>query len=89
MRLVLALPLLALAACNVTTDDKNDQMTIQYNEALAENTLDTATDKAGQIAGQIANDVQETGETIERKTENVDVDVDVRTDGEAANANAN
>ena len=32
MRMMFALPLLALAACQVTEDDQNDQVTVQYNQ---------------------------------------------------------
>ena len=94
MRMIIALPLLAaplvaLAACNVTTDDKNDQVTVQYNQDLAENAVADTANKAQEIAGEIGNDVKETSEKVQQKADNVDVDVDVKTDGEKANANAN
>ena len=37
MRIIFALPLLALAACQVTEDGQNDQITVQYNQDVAEN----------------------------------------------------
>ena len=85
MRLFLALPLLALAACQVTTDDKNDQMTIEYNQDVAENGIADAANTAEDLAGKVSNDVQETADKVENKADNVDVDVDVDTDGNKAN----
>ena len=85
MRLIFALPLLALAACQVTTDDKNDQMTIEYNQDVAEEGLADAANTAENLAGKVSNDVQQTADKVENKTENLDVNVDVDTDGNKAN----
>jgi len=85
MRMIIALPLLALAACQVTTDDKNDQMTIEYNQDVAENGIADAANTAEELAGKVSNDVQETADKVENKADNVDVDVDVDTDGNKAN----
>lgn len=73
MRILLALPLLALAACQVTKDDRNDTTTVAFNEDVAEN-----------AAADIANGAQEAGEAIANGAENVadkarNVDVDVDT----------
>ena len=82
MHRLFLLPMFALAACQVTEDDKNDQMTIQYNQDVAEN-----------AAADIANGAEEAGEAIANGAEgavdaarNVDVDVDVDTN-KADNAN--
>jgi hypothetical protein len=85
MRLFLALPLLALAACQVTKDDKNDQMTIEYNQDVAENGVADAANTAEDLVGKVVNDVEQTADKVESKTENLDVDVDVDTDGNKAN----
>ena len=85
MRLFLALPLLALGACQVTKDDKNDQMTIEYNQDVAENGVADAANTAEDLAAKVANDVEQTADKVENKTENLDVDVDVDTDGNKAN----
>ena len=53
MRTIIALPLLALAACQVTEDDQNDAITVQYNEDVAAN-----------AAEDIGNAAQEAGEAI-------------------------
>jgi hypothetical protein len=85
MRLILALPLLALGACQVTTDDKNDQMTIEYNQDVAENGIADAANTAEDLAGKVSNDVQQTADKVENKADNLDVKVDVDTDGNKAN----
>jgi hypothetical protein len=85
MRLIFALPLLALGACQVTTDDKNDQMTIQYNEDVAENGIADVANTAEDLAGKVSNDVEQTADKVQDKTQNLDVDVDVDTDGNKAN----
>ena len=85
MRLIFALPMLALGACQVTTDDKNDQMTIEYNQDVAENGIADAANTAEELAGKVSNDVQQTADKVENKTENLDVDVDIDTDGNKAN----
>ena len=79
MRLIFALPLLALSACQVTTDDKNDQMTIEYNQDVAEEGIADAANTAENLAGQVANDVEQTADKVENKADDIDVDVDVDT----------
>jgi hypothetical protein len=73
MRMMFALSLLTLTACQVTEDDKNDQITVQYNQDVAEN-----------AAADIANGAKEAGQAIATgageavdTAKNVDVDVDV------------
>lgn len=83
MRIMLTLPLLALAACQVTEDSANDQVTVQYNQDLAENTAADIANGAEEAGEAIANSARDAGEAIQ----NVDVDVDVDTNGQAANSN--
>ena len=85
MRILALLPLLALAACQVTKDETNDTVTAEYNGEVAEN----AAADAGNLAEEVANDVENTAAKIENRLDDVDVDVDVKTDGDKANANAN
>ena len=85
MRMIITLPLLALTACQVTTDDKNDQMTVEYNQDVAENGIADAANTAEELAGKISNDVQQTADKVENKADNLDVKVDVDTDGNKAN----
>jgi hypothetical protein len=85
MRIFVALPLLALAACQVTKDDANDSVTVEYNQDVAENGFEDAANLAGNVAATVANDVEQAAD----KVENTDIDVDVKTDGSNAEANTN
>lgn len=85
MRILIALPVLALAACNVTKDGANDQVTVEYNADVAEN----AVADVGNAAEEAANEVGQAAKDIGNKVENADVDLDVKTDGSKAEANAN
>jgi hypothetical protein len=85
---IIMLPLLVLAGCNVSTDDKNDTATVQYNQDLAENVAADVSNQAGAIVGHVANDVEQAADTVKNEVGSVDVDVDVSRNGDA-NANAN
>ena len=85
MRILTALPLLALAACQVTKDDANDSVTVEYNQDVAENGLEDAANLAGNVAGTVANDVQQAAD----KVGNTDIDVDVDTNGNKSDTNSN
>ena len=87
MRLTLLLPLFALSACQVTEDDQNDQVTIQYNEEVAENAMADVTNGAQEAGEAIANGVEGAAETA--KNVDVDVDVDTNTADGATTANSN
>ena len=73
MRILMALPLLALAACQVSKDEQNDTVSATFNEDVAQN----AASDVGNFAADVANDVTNTAEDIGDKAENVDVDVDM------------
>ena len=75
MRALLALPLLAMAACQVTKDDANDSVTVEYNQDVAENGLEDAGNLAENVGEAIANDVDEAAD----KAQNVEVEVDTNT----------
>jgi hypothetical protein len=90
MRLILALPLLALAACQVTKNEKNDTVSAEFNGDVAENSVAAATNTAENIAADITNDVKQTANKVENKTgevgnkaKNIDVDVNVSTSNKA------
>ena len=85
MRLVLALPLFALAACQVTEDGQNDQVTIQYNEEVAANAAEDIGNAAEEAGEAIANGTEEAVDTAR----NVDVDVDTNTADNDRTANSN
>ncbi len=86
MRITLALPLLLLGACQVTKDDANDQVTVEYNQDVAENAAADVANTAETIGADIANDVERTSDKVKNEVGDVDVDVDVDRD---APANAN
>ena len=75
MRILFAIPLLALAACQVSKDNSNGTTSVTYNSDLAENTAADIGNTAQNIAGDIGNDVQKTGDKIQ----NTDVNVKVNT----------
>ena len=72
MRALMMVPLLALAACQVTKDEQNDTVSATYNEDVAEN----AASDVGNFAEDVANDVENTADKIGDKAENVQVEVD-------------
>jgi hypothetical protein len=67
----IALPLLLLAGCKVTKDDQNDTITAEYNQEIAENGFEAATNEAGNIAEDIANDVQDTAAKVGNEADEV------------------
>ena len=81
MRLILALPLLTVAACSVENDSANDQMTLEYNQQRIENAARTARE----VGSGIGNVVESAGQAIENEVGDIDVDVDV-TRNKAGNA---
>ena len=78
--MIFALPLLSLAACNVTKDDGNDSVTVQYDQNTAENTAADIGNTAQNIAADIGNDVQKTGDKLQNKIGDTNVSVKVNHD---------
>ena len=77
MRAAIILPVLLLGACQVSTDDANDSMTVAYNQDVAENAASDVANTAGTIAEDIGNDVERTSDKVQNEVGDVDVDVDV------------
>ena len=73
MRTLIALPLLALAACQVS--EGNNAVTVSYNEDVAENAVEDVANAAEEAGEAIANGAEEAVDTAR----NVDVDVDTNT----------
>ena len=71
--LIILAPALLLGACQVTDDKANDQVSISYNQEVAENAGATALNTVDQAAGAIINDTKEAGAAVR----NLDVDVKV------------
>ena len=84
MRILLAMPLLLLGACQVSKDDANDSVTVAYNEDVAANAAADVANTAENIAGHIGNDVERTTD----KVQNSDVDVNVNHNGETHTTNS-
>jgi hypothetical protein len=76
MRILIAIPaLLALGACNVSTD--NNAVTVQYDQNTAANALEDVGNTAQNIAADIGNDVSNTADKVQNKVGNSDVSVNV------------
>jgi hypothetical protein len=80
MRIVLAIPLLLLGACQVSKDENNGTTSVTYNSDVAENAAADIGNTAQNIAADIGNDVKKTGDKLENKIGNTDVSVNVNHD---------
>ena len=89
MRILLAAPLLLLAACEVTENDTNGTTTVEFNQVVAEEGARDAANKAGEIAGTIANDVEQSAQKVKNEVGDVNVDVDVNRNKSEPATNAN
>ena len=86
MRLILALPLLAAAGCNVDNDTANDQMTLEYNQQRIEDAAATAARTAKEVGSSVGNVAATTGRAIGNEVGDIDVDLNVtRNRAETAN----
>jgi hypothetical protein len=81
MRILMAVPLLLLGACNVDRDAANDTTTVSFNEEVAANTLEDVGNTAENIGGAIANEAEQTAAKVENEVGDVDVDVNVTRNG--------
>ena len=77
MRILFALPVLLLGACQVSKDDTNGTITAEFNQDVAENAAQDVANGAEKLGGAIANEAEQTAAKIENT--DVDVDVDVNT----------
>ncbi len=65
MRILIVLPLAALAAaCNVSTDQNNSAVTVQYNQETAQNAAEDVGNAAQNIGNAIANEANETANKV-------------------------
>ena len=87
MRILMAVPLLLLGACNVDRDAANDTTTVSFNEEVAANTLEDVGNTAENIGGAIANEAEQTASKVENEVGDVDVDVNVTRNGGDEHAN--
>jgi hypothetical protein len=87
MRLILALPLLALAGCDVDNDSANDQVRLEYNEQRIEDAAAATARAAEEVGTSVGNVAVSTGRAVRNEVGDIDVDVDVtrnRAQGAAA-----
>ena len=75
MRIAFALPLLALAACNVENDTANDSLKREYNQQRIEDAASDVADTAGNVASSVGNVAAQTGRAISNEVGDIDVDV--------------
>jgi hypothetical protein len=69
MRILIVLPLAALAAaCNVSTDTNNSAVTVQYNQETARNAAEDVGNTAQNIGNAIANEADETANKVNNST---------------------
>jgi hypothetical protein len=87
MRILFAVPLLLLGACQVSKDDNST--TVSFNQDVAENAAADAGNFAENVGGIIANDVDQTADKVKNEVGDVDVDVNVtRNDSDHATTNS-
>lgn len=75
MRILFALPLLMLAACNVDSDSTNDQVTLEYNQERIEDAASDAADTVRDVAKGVRNVASDTGRAISNEVGDIDVSV--------------
>ena len=85
LAIIATLPLLALAACSVENDPANDQVTVSYDQNVAEN----AAEDVGNALEDAGAAAERTGEAIENEVGDVDIDVDIDRNKNEANTNSN
>ena len=81
MRILIVLPLMALAACQVSKDEANNTVSVTFNETVAANVVDDAQNVGENVAAGVGNELRRAGDRIE----NTDVDVKVNTDAKTEN----
>ena len=87
MRIILALPLLLMAACNVERDEANDQTTLEFNEQRIEGAAEDVANTAEDVATGVGNVVGRTADAIGNEVGDVDVDVNVSRDKDSHDGN--
>lgn len=77
MRLIFALPLLALAGCDVDSDSANDQVRFEYNEQRIRDAAAATARTAEEVGSSVGNVAASTGRAVRDEVGDIDVDVDV------------
>jgi hypothetical protein len=77
MRMILALPLLMVAACDVKKDVANDQTTYELNEQRIEKAAEGAGNAVEAAANDVGKSAKSAGEKVKKQVDDVHVKVDV------------
>ncbi len=88
MRIALALPLLAVASCNVDNDAANDSVRVDYDQQRIEKGAAAAARTAREVGAGLGNVAVSTGRAIGNEVGDIDVDVDVRRNRDGGNGQA-
>jgi hypothetical protein len=80
MRILIALPLLALGACQVSKDDANNTVSVTFNQEVAANATEDVGNFAENVGGAVVNDVKKTGDKVQNSDVTVNVDTNVKTE---------
>jgi hypothetical protein len=67
MRILILVPFLALGACNVSTDQNNQSLTLQYNQEEAQNTAADVSNTAQNIGAEMSNEADKAATAINNK----------------------
>jgi len=79
MRILIALPLLALGACQVSKDEANNTVTATFNQEVAGNALQDVQNTSENVAAGVGNEIKRVGDRIGNTDVSVNVDTDVKT----------
>lgn len=87
MRMLFALPLLALAGCDVDNDSANDQIRLEYNQQKIEDAAATAARTAEEVGTGVGNVAATAGRAVANEVGDIDIDVDVTRNRSGGGAN--
>jgi hypothetical protein len=79
MRILFALPLLALGACQVSKDEANNTVTATFNQEVASNAVADVQNTGENVAAGVGNEIKRVGDRIDNTDVSVNVDSDVKT----------
>ena len=79
MRILLAIPLLLVAACNVSKDEANNTVSMTLNEEQAANTANDISNGVQNVASDVGNEASNLGNKVQNTDLDVKVDHDVKT----------
>ena len=84
MRMLITLPaLFALGACQVSKS--NNEVSVTYNQDVAENAAADVGNTAENVANDIGADVEKTGAKLQNKVESTNVSVKIGNDQKSEN----